>query len=70
MEKIIIITLLFLTPEGIGNESFEIFESCGSWYERNVRVLEKKKKFFSKRYYYMYKGKQVVGYVCNDRLPT
>ena len=69
MEKIIIITLLYLAPEGLGQKSFEIFESCESWYSRNIKSLERKKKFFSKRYYYMYEDKQVVGYVCSDRLP-
>ena len=45
-EKVTIITLLYLTTLGdIKQESFEIVskQSCESWYEANVRVLERKK---------------------------
>ena len=73
MEKVVIITLLFLTWNGdIKQESFEIVskQSCESWYEANVRVLERKKrKMFSSLYYHEYKGKQVIGYVCSDEPP-
>ena len=51
---------------------FEIVskQSCESWYEANVRVLERKKrKMFSSLYYHEYKGKQVIGYVCSDEPP-
>ena len=71
--KPVIITLLFLTTFGdIKQESFEIVskQSCESWYEANVRVLERKKrKMFSSLYYHEYKGKQVIGYVCSDEPP-
>ena len=72
-EKVTIITLLYLTTLGdIKQESFEIVSkvSCESWYEANVRVLERKKrKMFSSLYYHEYKGKQVIGYVCSDEPP-
>ena len=72
-EKGTIITLLYLTTLGdIKQESFEIVskQSCESWYEANVRVLERKKrKMFSSLYYHEYKGKQVIGYVCSDEPP-
>ena len=56
----------------IKQESFELVskQSCESWYESNVRVLERKKrKVFSNLYYHEYKGKQVIGYVCSDEPP-
>ena len=72
-EKVTIITLLYLTTLGdIKQESFEIVskQSCESWYESNVRVLERKKrKMFSSLYYHEYKGKQVIGYICGDDPP-
>ena len=73
MEKIVIITLLFLTWNGeIKQQSFEIpsKESCESWFHHNVKVNERKqRKAFSNLYYHEYKGKQVIGYVCGDDPP-
>ena len=73
MEKIVIITLLFLTWDGeIKQQSFEIpsKESCGSWFERNVKVHERKqRKVFSNHYYHSYKDKQVIGYICGGHEP-
>jgi hypothetical protein len=73
MEKIVIITLLFLTWNGeIKQQSFEIpsKESCESWYHHNVKVHERKKrKMFSNHVYHEYKGKQVIGYICGDEPP-
>ena len=72
-EKVTIITLLYLTTLGdIKQESFEIVSkvSCESWYNTNVKVLERKKrKMFSNLYYHEYKGKQVIGYICGDEPP-
>tara|TARA_B100000424_G_C22566256_1_gene319951 strand:+ start:228 stop:452 length:225 start_codon:yes stop_codon:yes gene_type:complete len=73
MEKIVIITLLFLSWNGeIKQQSFEIpsKESCGSWFERNVKVHERKqRKVFSNHYYHTYEGKQVIGYICGGEEP-
>ena len=73
MEKIVIITLLFLTWNGeIKQQSFEIpsKESCESWFHHNVKVHERKqRKMFSNHVYHEYKGKQVIGYVCGDNPP-
>ena len=57
------ITLLYLTFGGeIKQDSFEIFTSCGTWFNTNVVVHEKKKKtFMSNHYYHTYKGKKVIG---------
>ena len=72
-EKITMITLLYLTPMGdIKQHSFEIpsKESCSSWFEREVKVNERKKrKLFSSHVYHTYKGKQVIGYVCGVEEP-
>ena len=71
MEKITIITLLYLTTLGdIKQESFEIFTSCSSWFHTNVTVHERKKrKLFSSLVYHEYDGKQVIGYICGDNPP-
>ena len=72
-EKITMITLLYLTPMGdIKQHSFEIpsKESCSSWFEREVKVNERKiRKLFSSHVYHTYKGKQVIGYVCGGEEP-
>ena len=70
-EKITIITLLYLTTMGdVKQHSFEIFQSCDTWFHTNVKVLERKKrKLFSSHVYHEYKGKQVIGYVCSDEPP-
>jgi len=70
--KPIIITLMYLTFGGdIKLDSFEIQQSCGSWWHTNVVQYEKRKKtFMTNHYYYMYNKKRVVGYVCNGKEPT
>ena len=71
--KPVIITLLFLTTFGdIKQESFEVVtgQTCESWFHHNVRVYEKKqRKLFSNHYYHEYKGKQVIGYICDGDEP-
>ena len=69
--KPIIITLLYLTTMGeIKQDTFEIFQSCETWFHHNVKVIEpKKRKLFSSHTYHLYKDKQVIGYVCNDKPP-
>ena len=69
--KPIIITLLYLTTFGdIKLDSFEINESCSSWYHHNVKIHERKqRKMFSNLYYHEHDGKQVVGYICGGDEP-
>ena len=69
--KPLIISLMILVSGGqIEIEKIEIFDSsCYTWYKENVRVTERKKKLFSSLYYHSYKGKKVVGYICNDKEP-
>ena len=70
-EKVTIITLLYLTTMGdVKQHSFEIFQSCDTWFHTNVKVHERKKrKLFSSHVYHEYEGKQVIGYVCSDNPP-
>ena len=69
--KPIMITLLYLTTFGdIKLDTFEINESCSSWFHHNVKVHERKqRKIFSNHYYHTYDGKQVVGYICGGNEP-
>ena len=69
--KPIIITLLYLTTFGeIKLDTFEINESCSSWFHHNVKVHERKqRKIFSNHVYHEYKGKQVIGYICGGDEP-
>ena len=66
-----IITLLYLTFGGdIKQDSFEIFTSRGTWFNNNIITVEKKKKtFMSNHYYHTYKGKKVIGYICEGDEP-
>ena len=72
-EKVTIITLLYLTTLGdIKMKSFEVVsgDTCESWYHYNVKVHERKqRKLFSNHYYHEYKGKQVIGYICDGEEP-
>ena len=65
------ITLLYLTTFGdIKLDSFEIHESCSSWFHSNITAVEKKKKtFMSNHFYHTYKGKKVIGYICAGEEP-
>ena len=69
--KPIMITLMYLTFGGdIKLNTFEIHTSCSSWFHTNVVVHEKRKKtFMSNHYYHTYKGKKVIGYICNGDEP-
>ena len=65
------ITLLYLTFGGdIKLDTFEINDSCSSWFHSNITTVEKKKKtFMSNHYYHTYKGKKVIGYICGGDEP-
>tara|TARA_R110000772_G_scaffold219964_1_gene330529 strand:- start:194 stop:412 length:219 start_codon:yes stop_codon:yes gene_type:complete len=69
--KTMIISLMLLMPKGeIQLMRVEIFDtSCHQWFETNVKVTERKKKLFRNLYYHSYKGKKVVGFICNDKEP-
>ena len=63
--KPIMITLLYLTFGGdIKLDTFEIQDSCSSWFHNNVTVHERKqRKLFSSHVYHEYEGKQDIGYI-------
>ena len=65
------ITLLYLTFGGdIKLDTFEINDSCSSWFHSNITIVEKQKKtFMSNHYYHEYKGKKVIGYICGGEEP-
>jgi hypothetical protein len=65
------ITLLYLTFSGdVKLDTFEIQDSCSSWFHSNITTVEKKKKtFMSNHYYHEYKGKKVIGYICGGDEP-
>ena len=68
--KPIIVTLLYLASGDIKQDRFEIFESCSSFYYGNVAIEDnKKKRLFHNQYYYKYKNKKVIGYVCAGKEP-
>ena len=62
---------MYLTFGGdIKLETFEINDSCSSWFHSNIITVEKKKKtFMSNHYYHTYKGKKVIGYICGGEEP-
>jgi len=62
---------MYLTFGGdIKLDTFEIQNSCSSWFHSNVTSVEKQKKtFMSNHYYHMYEGKRVIGYVCGGEEP-
>ena len=62
---------MYLTFGGdIKLDTFEIQDSCSSWFHSNVTSVEKQKKtFMSNHYYHMYEGKRVIGYVCGGEEP-
>ena len=68
--KPIIISLMFLVEGDIKLDTFEIHQSCRSWFNSNVKIEEnKKRKLFSSIEYHIYKDKKVVGYVCAGNEP-
>ena len=61
---------MFLVNGEIKLDTFEIHQSCGSWFYTNVKVEEnKKRKLFSSLEYHVYKDKKVVGYICQGNEP-
>ena len=69
--KPIIISLMYLTFGGdIKLDTFEIFTSCGTWFNTNITTVEKKKKtLWSNHFYHVYKDKKVIGYICQGKEP-
>tara|TARA_R100000664_G_scaffold7859_1_gene13180 strand:+ start:3645 stop:3845 length:201 start_codon:yes stop_codon:yes gene_type:complete len=66
MKEIVITLLILVSSDKIEQKRITIYESCYTWYKKNVAMLEKKTKLFNTRSYHLYKGDQVIGYMCNE----
>jgi len=69
MKEIVISLLILVNSNKIDIRNIIIYESCYSWYQKNVEMTEKKTTLFSRRSYHVYEGKRVVGYICNHKEP-
>jgi len=67
MKELVITLLILVSSDEIKHKEITIYESCYTWYQKNVAMLERKTKFFSRRSYHLYQGDQVVGYICSDK---
>lgn len=67
MKELVIGLLILVGGEKIETKHITIYESCYTWYQKNVEMTEKKTTFFSRRSYHMYKGQRVVGFICSDK---
>ena len=66
MKEIVITLLILVSSDKIEQKRITIYESCYTWYKKNVAMLEKKTKLFSTRSFHLYKGDRVIGYMCSE----
>ena len=66
MKEIVITLLILVSSDKIEHKHITIYESCYTWYKKNVAMLEKKTKLFSTRSFHLYKGDRVIGYICSE----
>ena len=69
MKELVIGLLILVSGEKIETRHITIYESCYTWYQKNVEMTERKTTFFSRRSYHLYQGQRVVGYICSDKEP-
>jgi len=69
MKEIVISLLILVSSNKIETHNITIYESCYSWYQNNVAMIEKKTKLFSRRSFHEYEGMRVVGFICNFKEP-
>ncbi len=69
MKELIITLLVLVSGNKIETKNIVIYESCYTWYEKNVKMHEIKTTFFSQRSYHLYEGQRIVGYACSDQNP-
>lgn len=69
MKELVIGLLILVSGGKIETKHITIYESCYTWYQKNVEMTERKTTFFSQRSYHLYEGQRVVGYVCSDKEP-
>ena len=66
MKELVISLMILVGGNKIETKNITIYESCYTWYQKNVEMTEKKTPFFSRRSYHNYEGLRVVGYICSD----
>ncbi len=69
MKEIVITLLILVSSNKIEQKDLIIFESCYTWYQKNIEMTEKKTTLFSRRSFHWYEGQRVVGYICNHKEP-
>jgi hypothetical protein len=69
MKEVIISLLILVGGNKIESENITIYQDCYSWYQQNVAMTEKRTPLFSTRSFHYYKGKRVVGFICNFKEP-
>ncbi len=69
MKEIVISLLILVSANKIETQDIVIYESCYSWYQKNVAMTEKRTPLFSTRSFHIYEGRRVVGYICDHEEP-
>ena len=69
MKELTITLLILVSSNKIDTRNINIYESCYTWYQKNVEMTEKKTTLFSRRSYHLYEGQRIVGFVCSDKEP-
>jgi hypothetical protein len=69
MKELTITLLILVSSNKIDTRNINIYESCYTWYQKNVEMTERKTTLFSRRSYHLYEGQRIVGFVCSDKEP-
>jgi len=69
MKEIVISLLILVSSNKVETHDITIYESCYTWYEKNVKMTVKKTPLFGQRSFHYYDKKRVVGFICNYKGP-
>ena len=69
MKELVISLMILVSNNKIETKNITIYESCYTWYQKNVEMTERKTTLFSRRSYHLYEGQRIVGFVCSDKEP-
>ena len=69
MKELTITLLILVSSNKIDTRNINIYESCYTWYQKNVEMTERKTTLFRRRSYHLYEGQRIVGFVCSDKEP-
>ncbi len=69
MKEVVITLLILVSSNKIEQKDLTIYESCYTWYQKNIEMTEKKTTLFSRRSFHWYEGQRVVGYICDHKEP-